>query len=46
MMKKKIAKQLADKIAKREEEKNRKEFKKNLLNFIKKCERNDEVLIK
>ena len=46
MMKKKIAKQLTDKIAKREEEKNRKEFKKNLLNFIKKCERNDEVLIK
>lgn len=46
MMKKKIAKQLADKFAKREEEKNRKEFKKNLLNFIKKCERNDEVLIK
>ena len=39
---KKSAKQLADKIAKREEEKNRKEFKKNLLELIKKCEKENK----
>lgn len=46
MKNKKSNKELADKFAENEEKRKKKEFKKNLLNFIKKCERNDELSIK